>query len=207
MRILFTDPYAWAGGFYEFTFELPQVSNSFVTEVLTKLWSLPTLDGCFPQRDVEPEKQEKCAPAKTDASGHLYGVANLPNGGQSCCGTFCTDYESSNCWITFYIPLGSLANVYPVGSYPFKAEKQSESVWIIEINNWLVKIAQEIYPVAKFEIGIIGFEVDTFRVKQELEKGIPDERWEGLLIPNGSDLLWFPPTIYDSPYTIGPASP
>ena len=59
---------------------------------------------------------------------------------------------------------------------------------MIEVNNWLVNIARQIHPIAKFELGIIGFEVDYFEVKKQLEKGLPNERWDGLLIAKGKVL-------------------
>ena len=206
MKNLFTEPDAWHGGFFEFTFELPQASTFSINQVLAKLWSVPTLDGCFLKNNVEPEQQEKLSPMEIDNKGHWYGVANLPNGKQSCCGTFWMDYESAGCWITYYLPLGSLANAYHIGSYPFKAEKQGVSNWMIEINDCLVNIARQIYPIVKFELGIIGFDVDFFEVKKQLEKGLPNERWEGLLVAKDNQLLWFPPTIYDSPFTTGGSS-
>lgn len=71
-----------------------------------------------------------------------------------------------------------------------------------EINDWLVNIALQIYPTAKFELGIIGFEVDFFEIKKQLMKGIPNERWGGLLVTKENQLSWYPPTIYDPPYTL-----
>ncbi len=202
LKNLFTQPDAWNGGFFEFTFELPQESKSLANVVLAKLWSAPTLNGCYLKRDIEPEQQEKFSPTEFQNEGHWYGVANLPNGKQSCCGTVWTEYENDGYWITFYLPLGSLANSYNIDSYPFKAEKQGVSSWMIEVNNWLVNIARLIHPVAKFELGIIGFEVDYFEVKKQLEKGLPNERWDGVLIAKDKVLEWLPPTIYNSPHVI-----
>ena len=202
MENLFTQTDAWNGGFFEFTFELPQESKTSVNMVLAKLWSLPTFNGCYLKRDIEPEQQEKFFPAEFENEGHWYGVANLPNGKQSCCGSFWMDFENEGCWISFYLPLGSLANVYNIGSYPFKAEKQDVSKWMIEINNWFVNIAREIHPIAKFDLGIIGFEVDYFEVKKQVEKGLPNERWDGLLLTKDKQLEWFPPTVYNSPHEI-----
>lgn len=64
---------------------------------------------------------------------------------------------------------------------------------MMDINNWLVNIAKKIHPVAKFGLGIIGFEVVNFEVKKQLEQGVPAERWDGLLIAKGNQLEWFPP--------------
>ena len=202
MGNLFTQSDAWNGGFFELTFELPQETKSLANVVLAKLWSMPLLNGCYLKKDIEPEQQEKLSPIEFQNDGHWYGFANLPNGKQSCCGTISTEYENDGYWITFYLPLGSLAHIYNIGSYPFKSEKQDISGWMIEVNDWLVKIARQIHPIAKFELGVIGFEVDYFEVKRQLEKGLPDERWDGLLIAKDELLEWLPPTIYDSSHVI-----
>ena len=202
MGNLFTQSDAWYGGFFELTFELPLETKSLANVILEKLWSTPSLNGCYLKKDIEPEQQEKLSPIEFQNDGHWYGAANLPNGKQSCCGSFLMDYENDGCWITFYIPIGSLSNAYNTGSYPFNSGTQDVFNWMTEINDWLVNIARQVYPLSKFELGIIGFEVDLFEIKKKLVKGIPDKRWDGLLVPREDQLLWFPPTIYVPPYTI-----
>jgi hypothetical protein len=202
MRNLFTQPDAWSGGFFELTFKLPQETKSLANVILANFWTVSSLNGCYLKRDIEPEQQEKYSPTEFEHRGHWYGIANFPNGKQSCCGSFWMDYENDECWITFYIPIGSLSNAYDIGSYPYNLGTQGVSNWMTEINDWLVDIARQIYPLAKFKLGIIGFEVDFFKIEKQLMKGIPDKRWDGLLVPSENQLLWFPPTIHVPPYTI-----
>ena len=203
MDNLFTHQDAWSGGFYELAFKLPQTTQSFVNQVLETLWSLPMLEGCFLKRDIEPSSQEKLSPLMVENEGHWYGIAHFPNGKQSCCGSICADYEDDGYWITLYTPLGSLARVYEIGPYPFEVEGHSHEQWIIKVNDWFREIAASILPTAKFELAIIGFEVDFFDMETKLEKGVPTERWEGILIPKENELLWYPPTIYDPPIDMG----
>jgi hypothetical protein len=59
-----------------------------------------------------------------------------------------------------------------------------------------------IYPVVKFKVALIGCELDFFDIKKKLAKGIPDERWNGILIPHHNELIWYPPTVYEPPYKL-----
>ncbi len=185
---------------------MSQSSNIFIDEVLLNLWAIPVLNGCFLRIDTEPDKQEKYSPGEIDHQGHMYGVASLPNGKRSCCGSYWADFENNGCWLSLYIPIGSLASAYDMGAYPFQANEPGTSNWIVEINNWFVNIAKKIHPIAKFEIGIIGFEVDFFDVEKILATGIPSERWVGFLVVKNNQLEWFPPTRYDAPYSISKPS-
>lgn len=203
MRQLFTMRDAWHGGFYELVFELPAASETAIKEALVKLWNMPALEGCYLRSDVEPVEQLKVSPKDTENEGHWYGIATFPEKKQCVCGSFWGDYEESGCWMTLYLPLGSLGAIFPVEAYPFlfKIESSPES-WLKEVNNWLKDIAIAIYPQVKFNIALIGFEVDFFDLKKKLASGIPHERWEGILLPHNDKLTWHPPTFYDPPYRL-----
>src|SRR5213596_2042006 len=114
MQQLFTHEDAWSGGFYELAIELPETSKTTLREALTQLWAYPALEGCFSRPDIEPSNQSKVSSSDIDYEGHRYGIAIFPNRKMSCCGSFWGDYQDRGCWITLYLPLGSLSQVYPV---------------------------------------------------------------------------------------------
>ncbi len=203
MSELFTKYNAWKGGFYELDLELPDPSEFIMKNALTQLWAYSYLEGCFLRSDVEPANQEQVSPLTGDHEGHLFGIATHLNHKKSCCGSFGGNYQDGGSWMTFYIPFGSLADVYPVGAFPFYSEYDPPSEnWLKELNSFMVGIARFIYQETRFKIGIIGYEVDQFEVLKNLTKGIPSERWNGILIPRDDQLEWVPPTIYKAPFTI-----
>ena len=203
MSDLFTKRGAWAGGFYELDLELLDQSESMMDEALTKLWTYPYLEGCFLRSDVEPANQEKVLSFTNYHQGHRYGIATHFNNKKSCCGSFGAYYHDDGLWMTFYIPLGSLANVYPVRAYPIKIKNEpSPEYWLKELNSFMAEIARFIYQEIRFRIGIIGFEIDQFDVVRNLIKGIPSERWDGLLIQRDDQVEWIPSTIYEAPYIL-----
>jgi hypothetical protein len=115
----------------------------------------------------------------------------------------CGNYQELGYWMTFYIPLGSLGDVYPTEAYPFNLRKEpSPELWLTEINSFMEGIARFIYREIRFEIGVIGYEVDPSDIVKMLAKGLPSERWEGILLPRDDQLDWYPPTIYEAPYTV-----
>jgi hypothetical protein len=73
--------------------------------------------------------------------------------------------------------------------------------WIKKIDTWSKDIATEVYPEIGFLVAFIGFEVEFFDLKEELEKGLPLERRYGILLPENQALRWYPPTIYGTPFT------
>lgn len=197
MKKIFTQPDAWTGGHYGLDIRLPNNQEKTIQDTLNEVWNHPTLEGCFLRPDLEPAAQSKEMPLVKNAQGHLYGIANLPNGERVASGCFLSDYEDDSCWFCLYLPLGALGDAYPVGGYPFVDEQEeSPETWMKEVNSWLKGIAETVYQRVKFRIGVIGFEVNYFDLEKQLEKGVPDERWDGILIPNGKQLLWYPPTNY-----------
>lgn len=206
MDQLFTRDDAWAGGFYEAAFALTDASKAIVNRTLAQLWAHPSLEGCFLRRDLEPFVQQKLSPLDTEHEGHWYGVATLPNERRCACGSYSMDLTDEGCWVCFYLPLGSLGMTYPTGSYPFapnSVTRPSPELWITEINTWLKGIAVGVYARVKFKVAIIGFEVELGGVLAHLGDEVPIERWDGILLPRDGQLVWFGPTIFQPPFTVG----
>jgi hypothetical protein len=61
---------------------------------------------------------------------------------------------------------------------------------------WLKSVADNIYDQIKITIAIIGFETDFVETKEQALKFIPEQRWDGILLPNEGKLIWYPPTEY-----------
>jgi hypothetical protein len=199
----FTAADAWSGGFYELVIELGDKSERSARHALEELWSSRPLQGIYLQRDQEPEQQPRLAAQEISLEGHWLGVATLPNGRQSCCGTFWGNYPEAGSWLTFYLPLGALAHAYPVGAYPMKVRGEpSPEAWLKAINGWMRELAADVYSRARFAAGVIGFEVDYFEIKAQLAQRVTANEWHGLLLPDGETLAWHPPLRYDPPYTL-----
>ncbi len=200
MLKLFTDDNAWSGGFYELMFRLHESMDP--QKALSILWNRTELEGCYLDHTREPSEQEKVSPLGASYQGHWYGLATLPNKKQCAAGSFWGEYDNIGVWLTFYIPIGSLGVVYSLGAFPFNipATPYPES-WMLEVNDWFRKIAEGVFPTLQFSLALIGYEVD-FRVLEQLQEGIPTKRWEGILLFAENQLKWYPPTIYDPPYTV-----
>jgi hypothetical protein len=122
----------------------------------------------------------------------LLGVARLPNGRNVACGSCLireVDYGSD--WLDFYLPLGSLGTVYPVGGFPFGTEADWPGSWRYEVEDWLADIGLWVAQSASFQLGLIGFEVSGQVYAADLAAtGIPPERFIGYLWPSGNSVAY-----------------
>ena len=59
MTPLFTVPDIWSGTSYELALEYLGGSDDAVRRALSALWASPSLDGCYPKNDTEPNGQSK----------------------------------------------------------------------------------------------------------------------------------------------------
>jgi hypothetical protein len=198
----FTDDNNWNGGFYELSIDLGDRDDARLASALERAWDDPRLDGCFADRRREPADQIRVAPtlAAQSESGHLRGVAVLPNGAAMVCGTVVIreDYRGID-WLDLYLPLGALARADGrVGGYPFgstittcdDAPSRESLEWRRPIDNWLAGIGSSIFAVAPFRLGLIGFEVSGAELTD-----IPAERYATYLVPVGGRLVVLPATI------------
>lgn len=203
MKQLFTDAGVWSGGFYELVFKVPDPSQKGARKAVIALWKDPAIEGCFLERDREPVQQVRISSAEIPLQSHSYGIATLSNGNVCVCGSFWGTYGEKGSWVTLYLPLGSLGKAYPTGAYPFNRKGEpSSGTWLREINLWLKNIAEAVYEQAPFKVAMIGYEVDFLEVKEQMLTAVPEKRWEGILVPKGDELLWYPPNVYVPPLTM-----
>jgi hypothetical protein len=196
MSQIFTAPDTWVGGLYELALELPERSDATIAQALTTIWQIPALTGCYLSRDVEPEAQTEASPFDIPHEGHVYGIAQLPNGKNCACGSYVSDLDADGLWVALYVPLGSLGRAYYVGGYPFGDWSPTIESTFVTVNTWLKEISDAVYEQFHFVFGVIGFESAFEELKKQALVGIPETRSEGLIIPEKNTLRWYPPT-YD----------
>jgi hypothetical protein len=199
-KLFFTPDDAWVGGHYELEMQVMERSKEWLGRTLQALWSQPSLEGCYLDRELEPSQQPRLSPAETTASDHLYGLATFPNGITIACGSYASCCEGQGVppsdAVTFYLPMGSLSRAYPVGAYPF-GPMEGVSAWKSELDDWLVGIGRAIYKQIPFDYALIGLEVPTTEAtsRRSLQtNGIPADRFDGILWPKGDDVAWYPAT-------------
>lgn len=198
---LFTDKDSWTGGFYELAIEVGERSNSRLQAALRTVWEYPALQGCWLNRNIEPLPSLRVSPALSDdGPAHFQGIATLPNGRRTACGT-CVIRESTDesvrniDWLDFYIPMGSLARAYAVGGFPFGVADSGS--WRQPLDEWLVRLGQHVFTRVPYQLALVGHEVSGETYSDELAAvGLPSDRWIGYLRPTDGKLEWYPPSRY-----------
>ena len=202
----FVDAENWQGGFYELAIELGPYSDARLQIALARVWADARLEGCYGERNRQPGDQPRVEPtvAALDTSGHLRGLATLPNGARAVCGTVAArGLDDRHDWLDVYLPLGSLARADErVGAYPFGAAmtigdetpSRDSLMWRQPLDAWLAEIAASIFQVVPFRLGLIGFETSGATTADELTR-LPEERYITYLLPEGNDLVVCPATI------------
>ncbi len=184
---LFTADHAWSGGFYELALEFGPPSDDRLRAALATLWRHPDFEGCYLDRDREPDDQPRMPPDKIEYGSHLYGVARLPNGLRVACGSCpIREMDDGPNWLDFYLPMDSLATAYPAGAFPFGTEADWPGPWRYEVEDWLAEVGLSVARAAKFELGTIGFEVAGEASAADVNaQGMPTKRLIGYLWPAG----------------------
>jgi hypothetical protein len=202
----FPDDENWIGGYYELAVEIGDHDDARLALALERAWDDPRIDGCFADRRREPADQIRVAPTleNLSESGHLRGVATLPNRVAMVCGTLVIREEYRGIdWLDLYLPLGALARADSrVGGFPFgstmtvgrDAPSRDTLDWRRPLDNWLAGIASSIFAVVPFRLGLIGFETSGHTTAEELTD-IPSERYITYLVPVDGELAVLPATI------------
>ncbi|HST53308.1 MAG TPA: hypothetical protein VLJ61_14955 [Pyrinomonadaceae bacterium] len=197
----FTKPETWFGGYYELAIEVGGRSGERLLSALKAVWSHPALEGCYLDRDKEPHEQRRVSvpPALAEPT-HLQGLALLPNGQKVACGTCLIREEDGPDWLDFYMPMGTLGDVYEVGGYPFDMTSATHREWQTPVDEWLKGIGEWVFSSVPFSLGLIGFEVSGDAYAAQVSKeGVPAERYFGYLVPEGRKLKWYPPNVRLTP--------
>ncbi len=193
----FTFEGAWSGNYYELYIRINSTDETVLEDALKRLWSHPTLSGCYLMRDIEPILQKKFSVNSIElARERVFGVATLPNGKQVACSTYPIIMDSEYLSVNFMIPFGSLCRGYEIGRYPFHDNLPLD--WQQPIDDWLCDLSKYIFKKVRFNIGAFGF-IDCENL-EDLQ--ISDKRYFGLLKRELGQLKIYHPTIYDYPFNI-----
>jgi hypothetical protein len=193
-QLYFTKEGIWSGGYYELALEVGETVDEKLEAALRAIWQHPSLQGCFLERNREPGEQQPVELSKIplESGLHLQGLARLPNDSLIACGTCLIREKNGSDWLDFYLPMGSLAQVYDVGAYPFDENENSPAHWQKAVDDWLAEIGASIYAKVRYKLGLIGFEVlGELYAKQLEEAGIPHERRIGYLWPSDATVEYF----------------
>jgi hypothetical protein len=127
------------------------------------------------------------------SAGHIYGIATVPGGTRVACGTYFIPELSGSDWLGVYCPMSALDRAYRVGGFPFDSADHED--WRRLIDNWLAEIGRSVFETVPFRLGVVGFEVDANVTAAEVAaKGVPGKRSDGILLPSGRLLNWYPRT-------------
>lgn len=171
----FDDPYAWI-------------------EAAQTLWAQPQLSGVWTTREFDPATDPRLDASDAAVTcelmtGHLTGVAHLPNGKDAPCGTGIAQGRN---WLILFLPIAGLGNCYDLGRYPFGDLGRP---WVFEVDAWLVELATAVFRRVPFRAASIGSELHTLAAISEGDAGVAESRPCGVLMPSGATLVWHPPTI------------
>jgi hypothetical protein len=188
---IFTPREVWLDGFY--TLVLDYSLRVSLEGALRRLWSHPSMAGCYLDRNREPADQSRVDPSlKALEAGELLGVAGLPGGRVPCLTCAFSRSDGSNT-LELSLPMASLRKFYCVGIYPFSGgQEDHERKWQEEVDTWFTDIAQYVSVQEPFRIAVIGFEI---LLDPEFSDRIQDEvpvRHPSLLRPAKGGLEWYP---------------
>jgi hypothetical protein len=207
---LFTAPNTWSGGFYELIIHLGRRSDQRLQQALDLLWMHDNLDGCWLNPDVEPADNRRIEPLLRNPV-KLLGIAALSDTQNAACLSVIkrqklTDGKQMGIakpdWLRFGLPMGALATIYDVGTFPETAMWDHEArQWREKLDRWLVDIARHICKSVPYDFAMIGHELDEEELWRQLNNNdAPQSRSWGYLQGNlqmlDGDLDWHPPTTY-----------
>src|SRR3954463_2092092 len=141
MTRYFTAEYVWDGGLYIMWLDLGQRSDDVLYDALAQLWSHPDLDGCYLDRQREPEDQPRIPATEftPDHGPHALGLARLPNGAQVACGAIPSRLDPDRDALEFYLPIGALEGVYPMED---NASGKRPEYGRARLDDWLTDLAR-----------------------------------------------------------------
>ena len=192
----------WSGSFYELAIELGSPSDDRLRTALTRLWSHPSLDGCYLDRNQELDQQPRVSPLHWDVApgAHLLGLVQLPNGQQVACGSIIVREDDGPDWLDFYIPMVALMEVYGEGTYAFDEDVSALRSWQEPLDKYLAELGAYVFAEVPFALGLIGHEVsgDVY-AEQIAREGIPSQRYIGYLWPSHNKISYIFRNCYQYP--------
>ncbi len=190
----FRSPEAWSGGHYELAILLGEHDDDRASSAAMRLWSHPLIDGPYASKRELSETQHRVDPVQVLERG-LYGTADLTPGIRVPCGSVLTRFDDGSDWIQLYLPMGSISAWFRTDGFPFDSDDQRQR-WEDDLDSWLIEVAKHVFAGTRFELALVGFEVDIVRFSKAKmrEFVLPEHRQEGILLPLNEQLQWFPPS-------------
>lgn len=190
---LFTRPDAWTGGSYELAVDLGPVDDARLEKALVTIWAHADVDGCYLELDREPAEQARVRPSRDrDLQACLRGIARPGTLAPVACSTVVVREDGGSDWLYFGLSLGSLGAVLPVDPFPF--DDGRDLAWRSTVDGWLRQLGEHLFSTVRFRVGLVGWTDGLDDGTDDLlERGVPEERWVGYLVPNGDSLTWYPP--------------
>jgi hypothetical protein len=175
----------WLGGYYELAIEIGGRDDATLDAALKQLWRAARIEGCYLGGAVRADKLGVlCALKAMEQTGSLVGTTRLPDGRDVVAGACANRFDDGEDWLCLFVPMGALERIDArTAGHPYGPRAGVESLqWRRPLDDWLVAIARMLPP----RFAIVGFDVSCERPAQ-----IPDDRYEGYLLPDGS---YFPAT-------------
>ena len=195
MQGVFTIPDAWSGGSIELLILIHDSSKNIRVKISNTLWQFPFIDGPYTSNQIEPELQVKKSTNDTEAR---FGIAELNDGKKFAFGTSVIEDEDG-VWLYAGIPMGSLAQFFPVGGYPF--ESSNHQNWQPQVHEWFVSLAKHLHESLPYERGVIGW-LTSSEVDEIVDQIIPDERHSTYILWCKNGLEIFEVNTNNSPMKI-----
>lgn len=201
MTYLFTPPDTWLGGYFEASIEFEEMDDARLQQAFEVIWSHPHVQGVYLDRYTEPENQTRVVPSQIDPwMESAQGVMTLPSGPRLPFAILVMR-GGGEVWLNVSIPMGALRHA--VGG----VERAFYSHWNVpgaapvavvrKIEDFLAGLAAWVFTHVEFRRGFIGWETSGTQDADEIqERGIPEVRHVGYVLPEGSTLRYYPRTAY-----------
>ena len=189
--LFISDDDPWSGGFFELCMQFERLTPGLQFSAQAALWGHESLQGPYLRPDIDPSAQPRVEPAMV--ADPSYGVATTPNRTHVACSSYWLEVADEGAWLSLALPMQSLGRAYPVGAYPFDDGLTLD--WREPIMDWLRQVASMVHSHVPIDLGLVGWEPDDsgLTVAAIRTTGIPSARYDGILIPEGRQLSWYPP--------------
>ncbi|SDL29987.1 hypothetical protein [Streptomyces indicus] len=167
------------GGCYELSIEVGTSGDAELQTLLSALWSVADMLGCFGRCDREHEYTEvPCTVASLSQSGQLVGQIRLPTGRLTVSGCTAVRGGDGSDWLDLSIPTSELDEAgieYHADDQPFFRSAV--------LDDWLAGIASATFQQASFSLAIVGWMISGGADAAMLAGELPQERAMGYLLP------------------------
>ncbi|MEI8382464.1 MAG: hypothetical protein WCJ09_20190 [Planctomycetota bacterium] len=176
------------------------VAGHKITEITRAVWSFPQLDGPYFGQRCEPDQKVRFDLTDYGSDGVVahYGIFRTWDGYEAPFAQYIV-VDDDGLWIYAGTPVGGLPTVWDVGAYPLDDGKPT--LWLPPLVQQLGELTEHVHRCCPIKVATYGWLtlLDVDIVMKVVAGQIPDERWFGIRIWNGSDSRYFPPNHTESP--------